>query len=317
MPVLGRLEAVEIRAGWPREDYDFTPWLAKSENLAMLGAEIGIELEAVETEAFVGQFRADILAKRSGTEEIVVIENQYGSTDHSHLGQLLTYAAGLGGTGGGARTIVWIAEKFTEPHRAAMDWLNQCTEPGVKFFGIELQLWRIGDSAFAPRFSLISRPNEFQKELTRQAAALSETEKTYVEFWTGFVAFCQTNTTLVMGSALPVHYLATAIGRTGFGVNLTASKRNRCIECQLWMDGDSAKSAFHLLLEHRQEVLATLGQGVIFDEMPGKKSCVIYESKPWDISDKTRWDEYYSWLKERGEAYVAYFKPKVAQLKLS
>lgn len=189
MPVFGRLEAVEIRSGWPREDFDFTPWLAKPENLALLGVEIKMDLELVETESFVGQFRADILAKRAGTDETVIIENQYGNTDHSHLGQLLTYAAGLGSGGAGAKTIVWIAERFTEPHRAAMDWLNQCTEPGVRFFGIELQLWKIGESAFAPKFSLVSRPNDFQKELSRQATALSETEKMYIEFWSGFISF--------------------------------------------------------------------------------------------------------------------------------
>jgi len=132
---------VEIRQGWPREDQDFTPWLASDENLSLLAAEIGIDLEFVETESVVGQYRADILAKRAGTDEIVVIENQFGWTDHTHLGQLLTYAAGAGADGGGARTVVWIAEHFTEPHRATLDWLNRCTEPSILFFAVAIQLW--------------------------------------------------------------------------------------------------------------------------------------------------------------------------------
>src|ERR1700677_3056522 len=107
MVKFGKLEAVPIREGWPREDSEFTPWLAGEENLASLAQEIGMELELVETESHVGTFRTDILARRAGTDETVVIENQFGKTDHSHLGQLLTYAAGAGSEGGGAKTVVW------------------------------------------------------------------------------------------------------------------------------------------------------------------------------------------------------------------
>ncbi len=317
MATFGKLEPVEIRSGWPREDYDFTPWLAQPENLALLGAEIGMDLELVAMEAFVGQYRADILARRMNTEESVVIENQYGYTDHSHLGQLLTYAAGLGSAGSGAKTIVWIAEKFTEPHRAALDWLNQSTDQGISFFGIELQLWRIGDSALAPKFSLVSRPNEFQKELSRRATALSETEKLYQEFWSGFIAFCGPATSLVMGSAPSQYYLATAVGRSGFGVNFTASRRNRCMECQLWMEGPSAKDAFQMLADKTEEIIAALGPDTKFNEMPGRKACSILESKPWDISNKEEWPQYYKWFKRRGEAYVALFRPMIAQLQLN
>jgi hypothetical protein len=119
-PLLGRLETVALRDAWVNEAWDFTPWLARSENLALLGEALGLELEVEASEKPVGPFRADLLCKEIGTgERWVVIENQLAKTDHGHLGQLLTYAAGLE-----AVTIVWIASSFADEHRAALDWLR-------------------------------------------------------------------------------------------------------------------------------------------------------------------------------------------------
>ena len=131
----------------------FYPWLAKEENLSLLGETIGIELELESQEKDVGPFRADILCKDTATDNWVLIENQLERTDHTHLGQLLTYAAGLN-----AVTIVWIAERFTAEHRAALDWLNEKTDEKINFFGLEIELWQIGDSPIAPNLILSVNP---------------------------------------------------------------------------------------------------------------------------------------------------------------
>ena len=317
MEKFGKLELVEIRKGWSREDTEFTPWLAVEENLALLGAEIKIDLELVETESEVGSYRADILAKRKDSGDAVVIENQFGNTDHSHLGQLLTYAAGVGAEGSGAKTIIWIAEHFSEPHRAALDWLNKCTEPGIRFFAVELQLWRIGDSPYAPKFNVVSRPNIWQKEMTQQTAILSKAEKLYQEFWASFIEFCIANTTLDLPQVPPLqHWLATGVGRAGFGVNLTVSKKFKRLECQLWLENVQAKPAFLMLREQAEAIRAKLGQTVEFDEMPGRTSSKIFQTTGGDVEDRSQWPTIQSWLKERGEAYVAVFKPLIKELNI-
>src|SRR5215472_1624969 len=117
-PPLGRLEQVTLRTVWADEADDFTPWLAKPENLELLGETLGIELEPDSEEVAVGPFWADIVCRDTATGGKVVIENQVEKTDHVHLGQILTYVAGVG-----AQIVVWIASKFTEEHRAALDWL--------------------------------------------------------------------------------------------------------------------------------------------------------------------------------------------------
>ena len=146
---LGRLERVELRDYWEHEGSDFTPWLASEENIALLSETIGLELEVQQEEAAVGPFRADILCRDTASDELVIIENQLEKTDHKHLGQTITYASGLD-----AVNIVWIAARFTEEHRAALDWLNRITHEEFRFFGIEIELWRIGKSVPAPKFNI-------------------------------------------------------------------------------------------------------------------------------------------------------------------
>ena len=185
-PILGRLERVELRVAWTSESGDFTPWLAQDENLKLLGNTIDLDLELEAQEKSVGPFRADILCKETTNGAWVLIENQLERTDHTHLGQLLTYAAGLE-----AVNIVWIAERFTEEHRATLDWLNEISDERFNFFGLEVELWRISDSPLAPKFNIVSKPNDWTKKISGAAthfrsAEVSERQQLWLEYWTEF-----------------------------------------------------------------------------------------------------------------------------------
>ena len=131
---LGRLEKItDLREVWKTEDKDFTPWLANEQNLGLLGETIHMDLELEAVEKYVGPFRADILCRNTDDNSHVLVENQVERTDHTHLGQLMTYAAGLDTV-----SIVWIAREFTDEHRAALDWLNEITGDKFNFFGLEI-----------------------------------------------------------------------------------------------------------------------------------------------------------------------------------
>lgn len=140
---------IDPRAIWPHEARDFTPWLA--ENLIFLAKPLNIDLELAATEKRVGDFRADIVCRNRMDDTRVVIENQLDQSNHQHLGKVLTYAAGLD-----AATIIWITEKFRAEHREVLNWLNRNTPTDLQFFGVEIAVIQIGDSPYAPKFTVVT-----------------------------------------------------------------------------------------------------------------------------------------------------------------
>ena len=176
------LVSVDLREVWPNEPRDFTPWLAA--NLEALGMVLGLDLELVETEAKVGPFSVDILAKEGGTDRNVVIENQLEETNHDHLGKVLTYAAGYN-----ADVMIWVVKQFTDEHRQALDWLNQRTDEDTRFYGVVVRAVKIGESDPAYIFELAAQPNQARKNVKSASSSvrpLKDGEK-YQEFFQGVV----------------------------------------------------------------------------------------------------------------------------------
>ena len=245
-PPLGRLTKVDLRQAWISEPGDFTPWLAQPENIVLLGEAIGIELEVESQEKSVGPFRADILCRDTTDRHYVLIENQLERTDHTHLGQLLTYAAGLD-----AVTIVWVAGRFTDEHRAALDWLNRATTTGFNFFGLEVELWQIGNSPYAPKFNVVSQPNDWSRTVRDQAAAagqMSSNEQLHFDFWTQFREFLgrqwqrSPGDPTVQGS----YWTNASVGRTNFYLSAWNGMRDGRSGVQFEMTGPDAKAHFRL-----------------------------------------------------------------------
>ena len=190
---LKQLTPVDLNEVWETEPNHFTPWLAKEENLTLLGKTLGMELELEAQEINVGDFRADILCKNTVDGSWVLIENQLEQTDHKHVGQLLTYAAGLD-----AATVVWIAKTFRREHCAMLDWQNRITDERYRFFGIKIKVWQIENSAHAVQFEVVSSPNDWSRGVnqnTQRAAnkQLSKTQESQLRFWTGLGEYMADN----------------------------------------------------------------------------------------------------------------------------
>ena len=319
---LGRLQKVDLREAWSSESSDFTPWLAQEENLNLLGDAIGIELELESQEKNVGPFRADILCKDTATDNWVLIENQLARTDHSHLGQLLTYAAGLN-----AVTIVWIAERFAEEHRATLDWLNERTDEKINLFGLEVELWRIGDSPIAPKFNIISQPNDWSRTVQQAAAGSGEVsvhKQLQLKFWTAFRQYMESQKSFVRcQKPLPQHWSNFAIGRSG--VHLTAivslwnsetGSKGPEIRAELYLDGPSAKQDFAALERQKETIEKALGFGLTWHNPENKAMCRLYTRQNADFLNEALWPQQFEWLRQRLETMHKVFAPIVKNLKL-
>ncbi|MBQ6982512.1 MAG: DUF4268 domain-containing protein, partial [Synergistaceae bacterium] len=182
MAVLGRLEEItDLRAIWQDVAKDFTEWLAKEENINLLAESTGLEMSAEETQSQVGKFHVDILASESGTNRRVIIVNNFSQTDDSGLGKLITLAAGKN-----ADVIIWIVRNAQEEHKAAVEWLNSRTRRNTGIFLCEVKLFRIGDSEPAVKFEVITRPNNWAKEVRKISEDASNVEKLRFDYWNAF-----------------------------------------------------------------------------------------------------------------------------------
>ncbi len=313
MPTLGRLKRVELREAWPTESGAFTPWLALPENLTLLADTLGIELALEAQEQRVGLFRADILCKDTATDSWVLIENQIEPTDHCHLGQLLTYAAGLQ-----AVTIVWVAKTIREEHRAALDWLNEITDEKFNFFGLEIELWQIGDSPIAPKFNVVCKPNEWSKNVQETARGIAsvaggDNAKIYLEYWTALREHMRESRSIVRSQKpLPQNWATHAIGRSYFHLNAIASIETNYIAASVVMLGPNAKRHYRVLLNDKAEAEREAGESFSWEERPdGVESRIVLRLNGVDPSDRRDWARQHAWFREKLEKLHRVFGPRI------
>ena len=317
---LSRLERVELRNIWVNEARDFTPWLANEENLNFLGDMLGLELELIETEQRVGAYSADIVCDDVRTDRKVLIENQLGKTDHTHLGQIFTYAAGID-----AVTIIWIAKQFAEEHRAAVDWLNHISGDELQFFAIEVQLWRIGDSPVAPRFNIVAKPNDWVREVRKATGGnrkLSEGKKLQLELWTKLKDYLESNSDIRSNSPGPRYYLIHPYPQvSGLHFASLATYRTKEsgssgseVSVELYMQGQSAEKRFKRLQEHQDEIEQAFGEPLIwYEPESGKKARKIFSSRTWDFRDKETWPDLFKWYEKNLQALKAALEPIISK----
>lgn len=300
---LGKLEKVPLRKAWNHEAFDFTNWLAEEKNLRILSDEIGIDIKLTQTEASIGNFNVDILAETENTGKKVIIENQLEPTDHDHLGKLITYASGYD-----AEIIIWIVDNARDEHKKAVDWLNEHTDEDINFFLIRMELWQIGNSPYAPKFLLVSQPNDWAKTIKKSAGAmaLTDTKVLQLEFWNKFKEYAQNKSTkLKLRKTYPQHWYDISLGISEAHIALSALPTDKIIRCEVWI-GDN-KDLFRQFQNNKDPIEQDLGEKLNWLELPNKKAGRILITNKADVGDNSKWEEHFEWLLNQAEKFYKVF----------
>ncbi len=305
-PVVGRLERVDARTVWAHEEREFTPWLLAHADY--LSDALGIDLELEAAEHRVGPFELDLLGRDLANNAVLITENQLAPTDHAHLGQLVTYAAGTG-----AGTIVWIATEFGEQHRQAIDWLNQRTDEETNFFAVELELLRIEGSRPAPHFKVVAAPNEWQKRARRAGqAARSGGGKAamYGGFWPKLISRLNaerpTWTRRRPDSTHSANWIDMPSPVSGARFSFSFARGNR-LRHEIYIDGGDAQanlSVLRALVDQRVALEEAYGRSLAFEELPGRAACRVADYRDdGDVASTDKHDAYIDWCLDTGDRF--------------
>ena len=270
--VLGKLEKFSLRSVWPGEATNFTPWLAA--NLDKLGEQIGMELELESTEVAAGDFSADIVATEISTNRRVIIENQFGPTDHRHLGQIITYAASLN-----ASVIIWISEKSRPEHKLAIDFLNSNFKGNVIFFAVEASIVRIENSKPAFLLDVVSEPVESSVSSGQINAAVSETREKYRQYFQQLIDELRQNYKFTNARAgQPQNWYSFTSENSKVFKYGTSFSQGGQVRAEIYLDCDDKErneALLDCLVEKRSEIEAKFGSVLSWERLDNRRACRV------------------------------------------
>lgn len=285
---IGKLEEVDIRELWKHEQYDFSEWLSKKENIENLNEILGLTLIDISKETYVGSYRCDLFAKDETTGTKVIIENQLEMSNHDHLGKIITYASGLD-----AKVVVWIVKEAREEHRSAIEWLNNNTNSNVNFFLIEIHAYKIGESDPAPMFQVVEQPNDFIKnnKSTNRDESMNKSQSQRIEFWNQF-----NNVVIERGKPFNIrksttdHWYNVAIGTSDAHIDITLVNKDSLIGVELYITDN--KELFDRLYNRKDEIEAELGFALDWRRLDNSKaSRIVYHIKGLNFDDHSNYNE--------------------------
>ncbi len=316
---LGTIERISPRTIWRDEARDFTPWLA--DNISLLGDALGLNLECRKREAAVGIYSLDILAHDTERHLPVAIENQLGVTDHSHLGQVLTYAGGYD-----ASVIVWVAGAFRDEHRQALDLLNRRTDDNTEFYGVEVEVLKIDSSRKCVNFKLVAIPRKWRnpKQRSSRSGGVRHDER-YRQFYQELVKRLEYEepglTDLSHDQVGTARYctLSSAGKKVHYSVSFgdLAGRRNTA-----WVqliigsgDRDWDKEVLNQLHEHLEEIKSELDGSLLWRPDHSRDSSRIMLPREGSIDDdEDMLEEIRTWMVDRLLKFRQVFGPRLAEL---
>lgn len=290
----GKIIKIQLRDIWKTEDKDFTPWLEK--NIDVLSEELGIQIEIERREAEVGTFSLDLLGRNLDDNTKVIIENQFGPTDHDHLGKLLTYAAAYE-----AASIIWIAESIRDEHKQALEWLNKRTDSDTDFFAVTIEAFKIEDSKPAMKFVPVVCPNEWQKgKKWTPTNSPSEREMKYKNYFQGLIDELRDKykfTNARIGQYQSWYAFTSGVSGLVYSAAFTTGKRFK-VEYYIDVgDKEENKKIFDGMYSEKEEIEKEFGESLEWERLEAKRASriAIYSNGSIEDSDD-KLNEYKKWM---------------------
>ncbi len=302
---LSNLSKKNPREVWPHEANDFTPWLA--ENIALLGAELNIKFEDVVTELSAGKYFVDIVADVAGNSGKAIIENQLESTDHRHLGQIITYAAALD-----AKFILWVVADYNDEHKQAIDWLNRHIDDEIKFFLVQMEIYQIDDSKPALKFNVICEPNEWARVAKSSADGnkVSDTKLMQYEYWEQLVEDARGRPLSLnfRKKAYPQSFYELAFGVSGAWIGLTINTQKNILGCEICIADN--QNLFEKFEANKELIENSIGHELDWRPLDhAKSSKIIIWREGSNIRESENWPQYNDWFIEMAEKFAQAFRP--------
>lgn len=301
---LGKLKKInDLREVWKHEALDFTKWLAEINNISLLSEELGINIRVIETEAGTGRYNVDILAEEEDTGKTVIIENQLEMTNHDHLGKIVAYASGHD-----ADIQIWIVKDVRDEHRQAVDWLNEHSDDHINIFLVQLELWQIGESQVAPKFQVISKPNNWAKAIKKSVNNnMSNANTLQLTFYEDFKNYCETQgCSFSLRKPRPQHWYDISIGSSDCHISLTYSTLKREVACELYISNN--KELYYKLEQNREEINEKISDKLEWMALEEKQASRIKLTGEIDVDPEgTNWNDVFYWMKNQTEQFKNVF----------
>lgn len=309
---IGKIKKVPLRTIWPKEDKHFTKWL--EENIDCLNDALGFEITILSREQKVGPFSVDLYGEVNN--EKVIIENQLEKTDHTHLGQIITYLTNLE-----AKTAIWISTKPVDEHKKAIEWLNETTPDDISFYLVQLEAITIeGCAKPAPLFTVIKAPSAEIKQIGAAKKRDAQIHSARKEFWTQFIDKMNAKNQLCSSTSPRADdWISIGFGMSGANINIVSRKTYARVEVYFNAgnkDKERNKKAFDSFHEKKEEIEAAFGGQLNWARMDENvTSRIIIQKDGVDVFNKGDWKKINEFLIENAVKMHGIFKEQAGRVK--
>jgi len=282
-----KMKKVPLREVWRNEARNFTSWLF--DNIEFLGEELDMDLKAIDREGDVGSFSVDIVAEDENGQKVVV-ENQLEKTNHEHLGKILTYLANLD-----AKVAIWVSSNPRQEHKRAIEWLNEFG-PGISFYLVKIEAYKIGNSAPAAKFSIIAGPSEESEIIGTKKKEYAKRHILRKEFWTQLLQKSNKKLSL-FNNVFPNIYSWVGAGAGKAGINYQYVITKKYGGCEIYLDKGKDyvkpninKIRFDKLYKHKRQIEKKFKGRLNWERLDNARaSRISFRFKGMGLNEKENW----------------------------